>query len=77
MLPAKLFGMVAEHKDCFFCGEVLSFPLVVWSGCGPTGLVFLHGECAERLGVALIVDAAKIKQGLTGPGCGGAEGRVF
>lgn len=71
------FGEAAKSRDCFFCGEFLSFPLVYWHGYGPADqsgdYLFLHGGCAERLAVKLIGDAEALRLNRKGPGNKGRD----
>lgn len=38
---------------CWYCGELLSYPFVVWMGIA---LLCLHSDCATTLGTKLIGD---------------------
>jgi hypothetical protein len=71
-------GYAFEAKpgdDCFYCGEPLEIPYVMWSGCGNgqklrdrfTGQIALHPSCARLLGASIVHDAdraLKLKRGL-------------
>jgi hypothetical protein len=51
---------------CFFCGEKLTVPAVMWHGRHPTNRnaqaeVWLHPSCAERLVSGLRQDVEELK----------------
>lgn len=49
------FTTAPEH--CFFCGEKLTIPAVVWQG--RDSQIWLHPPCAYDLGASLFIDADK------------------
>jgi hypothetical protein len=54
------FGLSAAGHRCFYCGEFLQDPAVMWSGNdGQT--IYLHGVCVERLQLGLLRDALELK----------------
>ena len=54
------FGLSAAGHRCFFCGEFLQDPAVMWSGLdGQT--IYLHGPCTENLMLRLLRDALELK----------------
>jgi hypothetical protein len=54
------FGLSAAGHRCFFCGEFVQDPAVMWSGNdGQT--IYLHGPCIERWHLGLLRDALELK----------------
>lgn len=43
-LRAHVFGDLAQVRDCFLCGEALTYPMVAWHGA--QGLICFHDSCA-------------------------------
>jgi len=58
------FITVKPGDDCFYCGDPLALPYVIWQGAdGNESKDFtqigLHPGCAERIGAALVHDGAR------------------
>lgn len=54
-----LYGEMAQARDCFLCGEVLSFPMIMWAGM--TSSIYLHEECASQFVVRLARDCWELE----------------
>lgn len=54
------FGLSAVGQRCFYCGEFLQDPAVMWHGNnGQT--IYLHGLCVEKWNPKLLRDALELK----------------
>jgi len=54
------FGLSAAGHRCFYCGEFLQNPAVMWSGNdGQT--IYLHGECVYCWLPGLMRDATELR----------------
>lgn len=51
----------ALGRRCFFCGEALADPAVVWQGCADEAL-WLHAECVASLFIRLARDVHEIQK---------------
>ncbi len=55
------FDLSAVGHRCFFCGEFLVDPAVVWSGNDGEGRqIYLHGECVFDLCRRIMRDALEL-----------------
>lgn len=54
------FGLSAAGHRCFYCGEFLQDPAVMWDG-NDGQIIYLHGLCVERLQLGLLRDALELK----------------
>lgn len=59
---ATHFG--SEDADCFFCGERLGTPFVLWQGTGPLGRLVLHPACVLELNLRISRDVHAIQHEL-------------
>ncbi len=65
---ANPFDLSAAGHRCFFCGQLLQDPAVVWSGNDENGQqIFLHGQCAADWLPRLMRDALELRY--TGKAC--------
>lgn len=54
------FGLSAAGQRCFYCGEFLQDPAVMWNGNdGQT--IYLHGDCVYRWLPGLVRDATELR----------------
>ena len=64
-LSAFIYEPFAKDRACFLCSlEIETYPMVYWSGAPALGangqrLIFLHPECAAKLGAHLLQDAGR------------------
>jgi hypothetical protein len=56
------FGLdpAGVEARCFSCGAVVRHPAIYWAGAEGT-MVYLHGDCAAHLALALTYDAIRLK----------------
>ena len=56
------FGLSAAGHRCFFCGEFVQDPAVLWNGNDEDGQhIFLHGECVFEFCPRLMRDALELR----------------
>lgn len=54
------FGLSAAGHRCFYCGQFLQDPAVMWNGNdGQT--IYLHGACVEAWIPGLLIDASELQ----------------
>ena len=58
----KTWWLETLNPRCFFCGDPLPPVFVFWQGANGDHIA-LHEECANKLAVHLLSDAAKIRLG--------------
>ena len=59
---ANPFDLSAVGHRCFFCGEFLVDPAVVWSGNDGEGRqIYLHGECVFDLCPRIMRDGLELR----------------
>jgi hypothetical protein len=59
---ATHFG--AKDAPCFFCGEPVGTPFIIWAGHGGQGRLVLHLPCAIDIQIRMTRDVHELKQEL-------------
>lgn len=59
-IKQHVFGHVADVRDCFLCGEPLSYPMIAWHGT--QGLICFHGSCAKSFALRLGRDCWELEK---------------
>jgi len=61
-IEANPFDLSAVGHRCFFCGEFLVDPAVMWSGNNEKGQqIYLHGECVLKWQPGLMRDGLELR----------------
>lgn len=55
-----LWQDMADTRDCFLCGNPLSFPMIMWAGT--TSNIYLHGDCATCFVLKLSRDCWELER---------------